>query len=124
MSQMVKHSKSPQSSSSSSSSGSKDKYQKDKDRIEEVKRLISGNKLDTTFQIPKKRDSASDQKSGSSKSANASPKYTTSPSPKYGSNSTSSSPKQKSPPHLVPAFDKAATPGCDKDNFTSMNNSK
>ena len=123
MSQMVKHSKSPQSSSSSSS-GSKDKYQKDKDRIEEVKRLISGNKLDTTFQIPKKRDSASDQKSGSSKSANASPKYTTSPSPKYGSNSTSSSPKQKSPPHLVPAFDKAATPGCDKDNFTSMNNSK
>ena len=121
---MIKHSKSPQSSSSSSSasSGSKDKYQKDKDRIEEVKRLISGNKLDTTFQIPKKRDSGTEKSSSSSKSANASPKYTTSPSPKYGSSSTSSSPRQKSPPHLV-AFDKA--PGCDKDNFTSsMNNSK
>ena len=29
--------------------------QRDKDRIEEVKRLLGGNKLDTTFQIPKRQ---------------------------------------------------------------------
>jgi len=102
-----KHSKSPSSSllksssSSSSSSSSKADRQRhaDKERMEQVERLLEGNKLDTTtFQIPKrtKPDSGStnpppgsigsDSKSGnpSSKSANASPKYNTSPSPKYG----------------------------------------
>merc|ERR1712037_446529 len=90
------------SSSSSSLSGSTssskaDRAQRDKDRIEEVKRLLGGNKLDTTtFQIPKRTkpesgsnsiisNSSTNNPSGQpslSKSANASPKYNTSPSPK------------------------------------------
>merc|ERR1712038_2058692 len=76
-----KHSKSPSSSSSllkSSSSSSlssssrpdskADRIQRDKDRIEEVKRLLGGNKLDTTtFQIPKrtKQDQTGSSGSGS-----------------------------------------------------------
>jgi len=159
-----KHSKSPSSSSSllksssssslsgsTSSSSKADRAQRDKDRIEEVKRLLGGNKLDTTtFQIPKRTKPESGSNSiisnsstnptsqpSLSKSANASPKYNTSPSPKYGvspkppslspstGNSNSSTTllnnSAPSPPHLA-AFDKAA--GCDKDINIGINNSK
>merc|ERR1719219_1207093 len=115
------------SSSSSSSSSSKADRQRhaDKERIEQVKRLLEGNKLDTTtFQIPKRTktdtgpsgppDSKSvNNPSSSAKSANASPKYNTSPSPKYGvspsrphggdNSSKSSSKKEGSPPILSPS---------------------
>merc|ERR1719464_2098030 len=157
-----KHSKSPSSSSSllksssssslsSTSSSKADRAQRDKDRIEEVKRLLGGNKLDTTtFQIPKRTKPESGSNSiisnsssnptgqpSLSKSANASPKYNTSPSPKYGvspkppslspstGNSNSSTAllntSAPSPPHLA-AFDKTA--GCDKDINIGINNSK
>merc|ERR1712037_889539 len=146
------------SSSSSSLSGSTssskaDRAQRDKDRIEEVKRLLGGNKLDTTtFQIPKRTkpesgsnsimssNSSTNNPTGQhslSKSANASPKYNTSPSPKYGV-----SPK---PPSLSPSTGNSnsstnllnnsapspphlaafdKTAGCDKDINIGINNSK
>ena len=100
---MMKHSKSPSSGSGSSSSGSskhrpvssssssdqKSKYERQ--RLEDVKKLLGGNKLDTTFQIPKRTkpaDSISDP-SKAAKSASTSPKYSI--SPKSGGTGSSSS---------------------------------
>jgi hypothetical protein len=59
--------------------------------LEDVKKLLGGNKLDTTFQIPKRTkpaDSISDP-SKAAKSASTSPKYSI--SPKSGGTGSSSS---------------------------------
>ena len=97
---MMKHSKSPSSGSGSSSSGSskhrpissssdqKSKYERQ--RMEDVKKLLGGNKLDTTFQIPKRTKPADNSISDPSKakSASTSPKYSI--SPKSGSSGVGS----------------------------------
>jgi len=98
---MMKHSKSPSSGSGSSSSGSSkhrppsssssdQKSKHERQRMEDVKKLLGGNKLDTTFQIPKRTkpadsNSISDPSSKAAKSASTSPKYSI--SPKSGSSS-------------------------------------
>ena len=131
---MMKHSKSPSSSSSSSGSHkvSKDKlkYDRDRDRdrqrIEDVKKLLGGNKLDTTFQIPKRtKPPTSDQQSGSSsdllksKSASTSPKYSISPKTGVGNTigtdqsdfkkKTPSSSPTHNPPILSPSAVKSGS---------------
>ena len=56
--------------------------------MEDVKKLLGGNKLDTTFQIPKRTkpaDSNSISDPSKAKSASTSPKYSI--SPKSGSSS-------------------------------------
>ena len=100
---MMKHSKSPSSGSGSSSSGSSkhrppsssssdQKSKHERQRMEDVKKLLGGNKLDTTFQIPKRTkpadsNSISDPSSKAAKSASTSPKYSISPKSGTGSSS-------------------------------------
>ena len=60
--------------------------------MEDVKKLLGGNKLDTTFQIPKRTkpadsNSISDPSSKAAKSASTSPKYSISPKSGTGSSS-------------------------------------
>lgn len=123
------------SSPGSKPSSKSAQLQRDKDRIEEVKRLIGNNKLDTTtFQIPKRSKPDSGQ---------STPKYNTSPlksSPGKSENSPSSKPTSSSSSSpspqaslsfmSLPTGQNSSTaptqPGsCDKDiNSIGMNNSK